>query len=127
MGFRSRKAKRIDAMTVFEAFPNAIETGWKLALIKKTVEGTKFIEVAEFSPIVDDGSTASKNTSPEAEGLGSDRLLYVEPSELPTVDSNTLCANYGVIAPDGDAFEIAEVGVGKNQETGKVEHVEIHI
>lgn len=115
-------------MTVFDAFPNAIET-WQIAEMKySTVIGNHVVgEWQNISVIVDEGSSTDPNQSPNYANVMSDLLLYCKPSELPTTKTVVLAGDYVIQDPEGLIYSIIDAGVGKNQETGKVEHIELKI
>lgn len=115
-------------MNVFEAFPNAGVSGWTLYQVKRgTAVGFDIVGVGtNISPIVADADSVAGG-SPNAEELSADMLLYVIPDELPTLIPNLLIANYYLKSPDGYWFAIQSVGVGKNQHTGEIEHIELTV
>jgi hypothetical protein len=116
------------AVTVFEAFPNARESGWTIWEVKRgTAVGFSLVDTgSNISPIISDADSVS-NGSPNAEDLNADMLLYIEPSELPTLIPNILLSNYYLKSPEGYWFAIESVGVGKNQHTGAIEHIELTV
>ena len=116
--------------TVFDAFPFAIEQGWQIAqmaystVLGNDVDGDTAINI---DVIVDEGSNTDPNPSPSAQSIRSDTLLYVRPNQLPTLDTATLTADYSMLDPNGKVYAIIDAGIGKNQETGVIEHVELKI
>lgn len=116
--------------TVFQAFPNAIEE-WTIAACKySTITGNIIPDADDWQNIhviVDEGSNSEPNQSPNAAGISGDTLLYCQPNELPTIDTADLTANYGVADPYGKTYAIIDAGIGKNQENGQIEHVELRI
>mgnify|MGYP004443084679 CR=1 FL=1 len=117
-------------MTVFDCFPNAVEQrAWKLLKIERATEvGTRKRVVATFKPIIADGASGTLNNSPNADGISSDLLLYCRPIEVQTLAwSFGAVAGYAVQSPDGFDYEIVNCGQGKNQNTGKLEHIELEL
>lgn len=111
--------------SIFDAFPNAIISGvWQIGTCQHgTIVGNQFTKVADIDVIVDDGNNSSINTTPES--IGSDLLVYACPNQLPTVNSNTLVADYMIYNSEEDQYYlITDAGIGKNQHTGNIEHVE---
>lgn len=117
-------------MDVFEAFPEAIIGGeWQLGEVKRaTVRGKKFSNPTTLEVIVDEGTYAVTDRSPSAEYESSDTLIYARASDLPTLDTAKLAANYlWYNLKTNGYFDIREANLGKNQDTGTVEHVEFLI
>lgn len=116
--------------TVFDAFPNAIEE-WGIGEISySTVIGNVGISgtATKIHAIVDEGSNTNPNPGSDAQDIGSDTLLYCRPDEMPTLDTAELCATYIVGRWNGGKYySIIDAALGKNQETGKIEHVELRI
>ena len=118
-------------MDIFSAFPSAIISGvWEIGeMIRSSEIGKVFTD----SPIccdviVDEEETAMLDTSPQAEYRESDTLIYAKPEQMPTLDTGTLQGSYLWHNTETDAYyEIRRAGVGKNQETGVVEHMEFII
>ena len=85
--------------------------------------------------IVDEGYNADINSTPE--GLGSDMLIYVKPCQMPKEVNELfmtsqvvipLVANYMLYNSATDTYYmITDAGVGKNQHTGAIEHIEIKV
>lgn len=114
--------------TVFDLFPNAIVGGvWKIGTVKRGTEvGTVFEAIGELDVIVDEEGTGSLAKSPTAESFDVGTLLYAKPEQLPTLRTAELVAGY--MLTDGDYYySITASSIGKNQETGEVEHVELLI
>ena len=114
-------------ITVFDALPNAIVRGvWKLGEVEKgTIVGTKFTVVADLDVIEDEVITSKKTTGDGVRIIESDTLLYVKPEQLPTKSIPALTGDYCVYNADEDEYyEIVQVGKGKNQLVGDVEHIE---
>lgn len=117
-------------MDVFEAFPEAIIGGeWQLGEVKRaTVRGKKFGNPVTLKVIVDEGTYAVTDRSPSAEYETSDTLIYARASDLPTLDTAKLAANYlWYNLKTNGYFNIREANLGKNQDTGAIEHVEFLI
>lgn len=117
-------------MTVFEAFPNAI-VEWNIAKAKfSTITGNTVNTsmVTTLNVIIDAGESTEPNKSPNAAAINSDTLIYCKPEELPTLDVSELCASY-IVGPShtDKAYAIIDAGIGKNQETGVIEHVELKV
>lgn len=116
-------------MDVFQAFPKAI-VGWYMGEMKySSVRGNVGINGTgqELDVIEDIGGNTDPNQSPNSQGIASDRLLYVRPEQLPTLDPAALMEKYGMEDVNNHLYTIIDVGIGKNQETGKIEHVELKV
>ena len=115
-------------MTVFDAFPNAVETWLLYEKVQNTETGKTLGEGVELHVIVDEVGGANEERSLEAQYLDSDTLLYAKPEELPTLSKNKLLSDYAAFNAETETYyDIREVGIGKNQETGVVEHYELKI
>lgn len=114
-------------MDVFEAFPNAIITAYIAPISYGTIEGNKLGEKGEIHVIIDEGSSANQNASPSNSDLYSDTLLYCKPYEMPTLDASTLVGDYAIIDTKERIYAIEDAGIGRNQHTGRIEHVELRI
>lgn len=116
-------------MTVFDAFPNAI-VQLKIAQVAySSITGNDIdLENAEtIDAIIDEGSSSDANQAPNAAGLYADTLIYTKPSQLPTTDTSTLVSDYAIINENDRTWEIIDAGVGKNQDNGQIEHIELKI
>lgn len=116
-------------MTVFDAFPNAI-VQLKIAQIAySSITGNDIdLENAEaIDAIIDEGSSSDANQAPNAAGLYTDTLVYTRPEQLPTTDTSTLVSDYAIIDSQDRTWEIIDAGVGKNQDSGQIEHIELKI
>lgn len=114
-------------MDVFEVFPEAIISGiWALGEVKRaTIHGKEFNNAETLDVIVDEGTYAVTDRSPDAEYESSDTLIYARASSMPTLDTAKLAAGYlWLNSNTGQYFEIREASLGKDQFLGKVEHVE---
>ena len=117
------------SITVFQAFPNAIETWQIVPMAYSTITGNDLDEqnAQNIHVIIDEGSSSEANASPNAQAINSDTLLYTKPDEMPTTDTSALVADYAIKAPNGKVFEIVDAGQGKNQDSGVLEHIELKI
>ena len=123
--------------SIFNAFPNAIISGvWEIGTCKHgTVIGNQFTPLAPIDVIIDEGYNADINNTPEA--TNSDMLVYVKPCQMPkeinqlfrtSVVVPALVANYMLHDTAEDKYYlITDAGVGKNQHTGNVEHLELKL
>lgn len=118
--------------TVFQALPNAIERNiWQIGVMAySTITGNALDEetFAFIDVIEDEINSSDPNASPDAANANSDTLLYVRPEQMPTLDTAELVASYVVKNTTTDkTYAIISAGIGKNQETGTIEHIELHI
>lgn len=114
--------------SIFDAFPNAIISGvWQIGTCQHgTIVGNQFTKVGDLDVIIDEGSNSNINATVET--LNSDTLIYVWPQQLPTLNTNTLVADYMVYDSENDHYYmITDAGIGKNQHTGNIEHVELKL
>ena len=115
-------------MTVFDAFPNAIEHGWQIAQVTySSITGNTVTNGTNIDVIIDEGSSSDANQAPNAAGLYADTLVYTKPDQMPTTDTSALVAGYVLIDPNERTWEIIDAGQGKNQENGQIEHIELKI
>lgn len=115
-------------MTVFDAFPNAIEQGWQIAQVTySSITGNTVTNGTDIDVIIDEGSSSDANQAPNAAGLYADTLVYTKPGQMPTIDTSALVAGYVLIDPNERTWEIIDAGQGKNQENGQIEHIELKI
>lgn len=115
-------------MTVFDAFPNAIEQGWQIAQVTfSSITGNTVTIGTDIDVIIDEGSSSDANQAPNAAGLYADTLIYTKPDQMPTTDTSALVAGYVLIDPNERTWEIIDAGVGKNQDNGQIEHIELKI
>lgn len=121
-------AVAMNNLTVFEAFPNAIEQ-WQIASMHySTITGNKVAgEWQNIDVIVDEGSSTDPNQSPNYANAYSDLLIYCKPNQMPTIKSQALVADYAIQDNDGVLYAIVDAGIGKNQENGIVEHIELKL
>ncbi len=116
------------SMTVFQAFPNALET-WEIGRVKySTITGNVAVNGATSTIhcIVDRGDSTSPNPGNTAQNAESDTLIYCQPNELPTTDTSELVASY-MVSDGKNIYAIIDAGLGKNQENGILEHVELRL
>lgn len=118
----------MNSITVFDAFPNAIEI-WQIAMMQySTITGNETTgEWSYIDVIVDEGSSSEPNQSPSYANLYSDLLIYCRPSQLPTIETAELVADYAIKDPNGRIYAIIDAGIGKNQENGVIEHIELKL
>lgn len=115
-------------MDVFKAFPAAVVSGvYSIGSYQRgTLEGNQFTKEADLDVIIDEGDSGDIGMAPNAETLDADLLLYAKPEQLPTTNPRALTAGYIVYdANEDDYFTIINAGIGKNQQTGVVEHIEL--
>jgi hypothetical protein len=114
-------------MDVFEAFPNALEE-WNIGEVNYgTMRGTIIVRTSKIRVIVDKGTSGDQTNAPGAATIASDTLLYVVPADLPTTDTSELVTDYIITDPKGRDYEILDAGEGKNQHTGRLEHIELKL
>lgn len=115
-------------MDVFKAFPSAVVSG-RFAIgsyQRGTVEGNQFVRTAGLDVIIDEADSSDIGSAPNAEVLTADLLLYVKPEQLPTTNPRALASGYLIYdAEYDDYFAIISAGIGKNQEVGAFEHIEL--
>lgn len=124
-------------ISIFDAFPEAILSGvWQLGTCQHgTIIGNQFQKVADVDVIIDEGYNSSINSTPE--NLGSDLLIYVRPCQMPKTINQLmmtsqatvqLVANYMLFNSAENAYYmITDAGIGKNQHTGSIEHIELKV
>lgn len=124
-------------ISIFDAFPNAIISGiWQIGTCKHgTVVGNQFNSLNNVDVIIDEGYNSNINTTPET--VGSDMLVYVKPCQMPKEVNDLmmtnqvvleLVANYMLYNSANDTYYmIVDAGVGKNQHTGNLEHLELKL
>ena len=119
-------------LSIFKAFSNAIIYGvWQIGTSQRgTVTGSKFTKVADLDVVLDEGAAVNLTSTPEVltSNRNSDLLVYVKPEQMPTTRANKLVSGYMLYdSAEGDYYEIIDVGIGKNQHTGLVEHLELRV
>ena len=115
-------------LSIFKAFSNAIISDvWEIGTCEHgTVVGNQYTKVNALDVVVDEGSNSSINNTPET--LKSDLLVYVMPSQMPTLQTNILVSNYMLYNSEEDSYYmIVDAGIGKNQHTGVIEHLELKV
>lgn len=117
-------------MDVFEAFPAAIVSEvWQIAAYQRGgIVGAVWDaeNASELDVIVDEGDASTINSAPNAEPLDADLLIYAKPAQLPTTNTRALAAGYLLYdSENDDYYAIIDASVGKNQETGEIEHIEL--
>lgn len=123
--------------SIFDAFPNAIISGvWQIGTCKHgTVVGNQFNSLNNVDVIIDEGYNSNINTTPET--IGSDMLVYVKPCQMPKEVNELMMTNQVVLAlvanymlynsANDTYYMIIDAGVGKNQHTGNIEHLELKL
>ena len=114
--------------TVFNAFPNAIITDrFSIGELQRgTVTGNVYTEYGVLDVIVDEAQSSTIDRSPNAETITADMLIYAIPDQLPTTNPRALASSYMIYdSENDDYFQIIDASLGKNQETGVLEHVQL--
>lgn len=114
--------------SIFNAFPNAIISGvWEIGTCQHgTIVGNEFTKVASIDVVVDEGNNSKINSTIET--LSSDILIYAHPNQMPTLDTDELVAGYMLYNSEkGAYYMIIDAGIGKNQHTGNIEHIELKV
>ena len=124
-------------ISIFDAFPSAIISGvWQIGTCKHgSVIGNQFNSLNNVDVIIDEGYNSNINITPET--IGSDLLIYVKPCQMPKEVNKlmltgqiviALVANYMLYNSATDTYYIiTDAGVGKNQHTGNIEHIELKV
>ena len=115
-------------MDVFSAFPHAIITGeWEIGTNKQDAfVGRSFQKIGDLDVIIDEGQSVGIESTPET--LTADMLVYCRPAQLPTTRANKLVSGYMLHDKVADDYyEIIRAGLGKNQHTGVLEHIELEL
>lgn len=115
-------------LSIFNAFQNAIISNvWQIGTCQHgTLIGNVFEKTADIDVIIDEGNNSSINTTIEA--LKSDMLIYCKPDQMPTLDTNALVSGYMLYnSSDDKYYAIIDAGIGKNQHTGRIEHIEFKV
>lgn len=121
-------------MTVFEAFPKAIQEMELLKLTRDTLHGTSYKSLGVIRAIIDQANSVSMGDTGTPASIDFLDLLYVDPSSpaiagavggLQVDNPETWGASYGVKVNGSKVLrKVKEVGFGRNQEDGTVEHIE---
>ncbi len=124
-------------ISIFDAFPNAIIHGvWEIGTCKHgTIVGNQFTSLNSIDVVVDEGYNSDINATPET--LSSDLLIYVKPCQMPKEVNQLMMSSQVVIAlvtnymlynsATDTYYMITDAGVGKNQHTGAIEHIELRV
>lgn len=114
--------------SIFNAFPNAIVSGvWSIGECQHgTLIGNQYTKVNDIDVVIDEGASSSVNVTPET--LASDLLIYAMPEQMPTLQTNKLVSSYMLYNSEEDSYYmIVDAGIGKNQHTGAIEHIELRV
>lgn len=114
-------------MDIFDAFPHAIVSEqFEIGKADFGTEiGTVFSEASACDVVIDEGTYATTGRTPDVPYMTSDILIYARPQQMPTLVTAKLTNGYIWHDKINDLYyEIREASLGKNQETGEVEHVE---
>lgn len=117
-------------MTVFDAFPNAIIRNiWEMGKVQRgTLEGVKFKPVGFIDVIVDEGANGNLDTSPSAEGIASDTLVYARPEQVGCANIAKFVGGYYLHNAKTDTYyQIIDAAIAKNQHKGVIEHIEFKL
>lgn len=119
-------------MDVFSAFPNAIVSGvWQISQYQRgSLVGSVWDadEATSLDVIIDEGDNSNINAGSNAEPLEADLLLYAIPDQLPTTNPRALASGYLLYDSENeDYFAIIRADIGKNQDTGEIEHIELFL
>lgn len=124
------KGVTVTMPTVFECFPNAIVAGvWHIGQTQRGgIVGNSFTDAGAIDVIIDEENSSTVDASPDAQSLLNTTLMYVRPEQMPTANTRALVASYGLYNNQEDEhYDIVDAAVGKNQETGVVEHIELKV
>lgn len=114
-------------MDIFEAFPNGIiSEQFELGVAEFGTEvGTVFSDAKLCDVVVDEGTYTTTGRAPDTPYMDSGILLYAKPEQMPTLVTAKLTNGYMWHDKINDLYyEVREASLGKNQETGVVEHIE---
>lgn len=117
-------------MDVFDAFPNGIVSNqYELGEVQyATAEGTVYSSGKLCDVIVEEEANAEFDRTPSANPIYTDMLIYARPEQMPTLVAAQLTNGYmwhDVL--NNFYYEIVSASLGKNQETGQIEHVEFKV
>lgn len=115
-------------MDVFSTLPGAVVSGkYSIGTCQRgSLVGSVFAKESDLDVIVDEGDLTDISLAPNAAPLNADLLMYCKPEQLPTMNPRQLVASYMIYDSEaGDYFAIVNAGIGKNQETGVIEHIEL--
>lgn len=114
--------------SIFNAFPKAIISGvWQIGTCQHgTLIGNVFEKTNDIDVIIDEGNNSSVDT--DIETIKSDMLIYCRPEQMPTLNTNTLVSGYMLYdSSEDNYYMIIDAGIGKNQHTGNIEHIELKV
>lgn len=114
--------------SIFNAFPNAIVSGvWSIGECQHgTLIGNQYTKINDIDVVIDEGASSGVNVTPET--LASDLLIYAMPEQMPTLQTNKLVSAYMLYNSEEDSYYmIVDAGIGKNQHTGAIEHIELRV
>lgn len=114
-------------MDVFEAFPEAMVAWNWLSIERGTEVGTVATVLRPVNVIETEADKSTLHNTPKADGIVADLMVYVRPEDLPEVTPSKLMANYALQNDVLEQYDIVNVGVGKNQDNGKIEHYELSL
>lgn len=117
-------------MDVFEAFPNGIVSDrYEIGKVRYATEtGTVFSDGQLCDVIVEEATNVEFTRTPKANPEYTDMLIYAKPEQMPSLISAQLTNGYmwhDVL--NNFYYEIVEANIGKNQETGEIEHIEFKL
>lgn len=115
-------------ISIFDVFSNAIISGvWQIGQCQRgSLVGNVFTKEADIDVVLDEGNHSTVDTTPNE--LQADLLVYVKPEQMPVRGTNKLVSSYMLYdSENDDYYEIIDAGVGKNQHTGQVEHLELKV
>ena len=114
--------------SIFNAFPKAIISGiWQIGTCQHgSLIGNVFTKVSDIDVVIDEGNNSSVNT--DIEIVKSDMLIDCKPDQMPTLNTNTLISGYMLYnSSEDEYYMIIDAGIGKNQHTGNIEHIELKV
>lgn len=125
-----KEARGSVAVNVFEAFPNAIISGiWEIGEVERaSVVGDAYTTLNSLDVIVEEAADGNFHKTPDADDITNDTLVYAKPEQLPSLAPAKLTGDYLLKnAETGQFYDIIGADIGKNQETGEIEHVELWV
>lgn len=117
-------------MNVFEAFPNGIVSDqYELGEVQyATAEGTIYSNGKLCDVIVEEEANVEFDRTPKANPEYTDMLIYARPDQMPTLVAAKLTNGYmWRDTLNNFYYEIIDAALGKNQETGEIEHIEFKV
>jgi hypothetical protein len=115
-------------MDVFSAFSSAVVSGqYSIGMCQRgSLVGSVYSKSNDLDVIVDEGDLTNIGLAPNASVINSDILMYCRPEQMPTTNTRALVSDYMIYdQTNGDYFAIVNASIGKNQDTGVVEHIEL--